>query len=190
MKIIDIYPNPSQGLFTSVFIKEYPEQYAKIFGDLSSVGLDTLVLLNYSDRDCINSITQDNANEYVKNIIALSVDNWVKVAESYNTNYDILNPTQQTTEHTETTNETTNDNNTNVSSNKPYNSTDFDEYDKDTSNSDKTRANTITSTTKVSGIGSKSITDELKKQIDFSLQNWRKSIIFAIVNDITKSIYN
>lgn len=189
MKIIDLYPDPKHGLFTEVFKANYPTEYTAIFGDMDSVGLDTLVLLNYSERDCINTITAENANEYIKNIIELSVSNWVRVARAYNAQYDVLNPVQQQTTREDKTTENANNNNTNVSSNKPYNETDFVEYDKDSTTYDNTRTNNVTSTQKVVGIGSKSPTDELTKEIEFNLQNWRKSIIFAIINDITKLIY-
>ena len=189
MTIIDLYPDPKHGLFTEVFKANYPTEYAAIFGNLDSVGLDTLVLLNYSERECINTITQTNANEYIKNIIALSVSNWVRVASAYNAQYDVLNPVQQQTTREDKTTESANNSNTNVSSNKPYNETDFVDYDKDIATNDNTRTNNVTSTQKVVGLGSKSPTDELTKEIEFNLQNWRKSIIFAIINDITKLIY-
>lgn len=189
MKIIDLYPDPKHGLFTEVFKANYPTEYTAIFGNLDSVGLDTLVLLNYSERECINTITQDNANEYVKNIIALSVNNWVRVASAYNAQYDVLNPVQQQTTREDKTTENANNSNTNVSSNKPYNATDFVDYDKDSTTYDNTRTNDVVSTQKVVGLGNKSATDELTKEIQFNLQNWRKSIIFAIINDITKLIY-
>ena len=189
MKIIDIYPDPKHGLFTEVFKVNFTTEYAAIFGEMDSVGLDTLVLLNYSERECINTITQDNANEYIKNIIALSVSNWVRVASAYNAQYDVLNPIQQQTTREDKTTENANNNNTNVTSNKPYNATDFVEYDKDSTTYDNTRTNDVTSTQKVVGLGSKSPTDELKKEISFRLKNWRESIIFAIISDITKQIY-
>lgn len=189
MTIIDLYPDPQKGLFTAVFKPNYPTEYKAIFGDMDSVGLDTLVLLNYSERECINTITAENANEYIKNIIALSVNNWVRVASAYNAQYDILNPVQQQTTREDKTTENANNNNTNVASNKPYNATDFVEYDKDSTTYDNTRTNDVTSTQKVVGLGNKSATDELTKEIQFNLQNWRKSIIFAIINDITKLIY-
>lgn len=189
MKIIDLYPDPKHGLFTEVFKPNFSEEYAAIFGEMDSVGLDTLVLLNYSERECINTITQDNANEYIKNIIAWSVLYWVRAANVYNTQYDVLNHVQQQTTREDNTTENSNNNNTNVASNKPYNATDFVEYDKDSTTYDNTRTNNVKSTTKVVGIGAKSPTDELKKEMEFRLQDWRKSIIFAIINDITKSIY-
>ena len=189
MKIIDLYPDPKHGLFTDVFKPNFPEEYAEIFGEMDSSALDTLVLLNYSERECINTITQTNANEYIKNIIALSVNNWVRVASAYNAQYDVLNPVQQQTTREDNTTENANNNNTNVTSNKPYNATDFVEYDKDSTTYDNTRTNNVTSTQKVIGLGNKSVTDELTKEIEFRLQDWRKSIIFAIINDITKLIY-
>lgn len=189
MKIIDLYPDPKHGLFTEVFKPNFATEYAAIFGEMDSVGLDMLVLLNYSERECINNITQDNANEYIKNIIAWSVGYWVRAAKAYNTQYDVLNPVQQQTTREDKTTENSNNSNTNVSSNKPYNATDFVEYDKDNTTYDNTRTNNVTSTQKVVGLGNKSVTDEIKKEIEFRLQDWRKRIIFAIINDITKSIY-
>ena len=97
MKIIDIYPDPQNGLFTKVFKVNFPTEYTTIFGDMDSVGLDTLVILDYGEKEMLNTITQDNANTYVKNIIDLNVANWVKVANAYNAKYDVLNPIQQQT---------------------------------------------------------------------------------------------
>lgn len=189
MKIVEIYPDPQNGLFTKVFKADFPEQYAAIFGDLDSVGLDTLVILECGEREVLNTITQENANNYVKNIIALSLPNWVKVANAYNTNYNVLEPAQKTTTRTNNATESENNTNTNVSSNKPYNTTAFEEYDKDNNTSDKTRTNKTEVTESVTGLNGKSAVDELQKDIDFSLRNWRKNIIFAVINGITKSIY-
>ena len=189
MKIIDIYPDPQNGLFTKVFKANYPTEYATIFGEMDSVGLDTLVILNCGEKEVLSTITQDNANTYVKNIIALSVSNWVKVANAYNTQYNVLAPTQKTTTRTNNATESENNTNTNVSSNKPYNNTTFEEYDKDNNTSDKTRTNKAEETETITGLNCKSAVDELQKEINFSLQNWRKSIIFAIINEITKAIY-
>ena len=189
MKIVDIYPDPQNGLFTKVFKANFAEQYKAIFGDLDSVGLDTLVILECGEREMLNTITQENANTYVKNIISLSLSNWVKVANAYNTQYNVLEPTQKTTTRTNNATESENNTNTNVSSNKPYNETAFEEYDKDNNTSDKTRTNKTEVTESVTGLNGKSAVDELQKDIDFSLRNWRKSIIFAIINEVTKSIY-
>lgn len=189
MKILDIYPDPHNGLFTKVFKANYPDQYSKIFADMDSTGIDTLVVLKYGEKEVLNTITSENANTYVANVIALMLPNWVKVADAYNTTYNVLEPTQKTTTKTNNATESENNTNTNISSNKPFNEVNFEEYDKDNNTSDKTRTNKTEVTEVVAGLNGKSATDELQKEIEFSLQNWRESIIFAIINEITKSIY-
>lgn len=189
MKIIELYPDPQNGLFTKVFKANFPHQYSKIFADMDSTGIDTLVLLKYGEKEVLNTITSENANTYVSNVIALMLTNWVKVADAYNTTYNVLEPTNKTTTKTNNATESENNTNTNISSNKPFNEVNFEEYDKDNNTSDKTRTNKTEVTEVVTGLNGKSATDELQKEIQFSLQNWRESIIFAIVNEITKSIY-
>ena len=189
MKIFDLYPDPQNGLFTKVFKANFPTEYGKIFGELDSVGLDTLVRLKCGEKEVLNTITNENANTYVSNVIALMLPNWVKVADAYNTTYNVLEPTNKTTTKTNNATESENNTNTNISSNKPFNEVNFEEYDKDNNTSDKTRTNKTEVTEVVTGLNGKSATDELQKEIQFRLQNWRESIIFAIINEITKSIY-
>lgn len=189
MKIIELYPDPQNGLFTKVFKANYPEQYNKIFGELDSVGLDILVILKYGEKEVLNTITQENANNYAKNVIGLMLSNWVKVADAYNATYNVLEPSNKTTTKTNNATESENNTNINVSSNKPFNTTTFEEYDKDNNTSDKTRTNKTEVTEVVTGLNGKSATDELQKEIKLNLQNWRENIIFAIINEITKSIY-
>lgn len=189
MKIIELYPDPQNGLFTKVFKENFPTEYGKIFGNLDSVGVDTLVLLKYGEKEVLNTITSENANTYVSNVIVLMLPNWVKVADAYNTKYNVLEPTNKTTTKTNNATESENNTHTNISSNKPFNEVNFEEYDKDNNTSDKTRTNKTEVTEVVTGLNGKSAADELQKEIQFSLQNWRESIIFAIVNEITKSIY-
>lgn len=178
------------GLFANVFKTDYPTEYEQIFGDTPAEKLDTYALLNYGTREVVQAVTKDTADAIVSSVIAVNIDGWVRQAQAMTAEYDVTTPTAQDRVITEqvTTNET--GNGTDTGADVAFNEVDFTERDKKTTQDEKNRTEERTTTEKTSGVGTgKSIPTEIEKEMRLRRDNWKKSIIFAIVNEITINIY-
>ena len=178
------------GIFATVFKTEYPTEYAAIFGDTDPTKLDTYALLMYGGKTLANSITSDNASDVVSAVIAVNVQGWEREAAAMLANYDVLTPVTGQIERTETVTLQESTNNTETDANKAFNDTDFSDSDRKTANDarNRTESRQTTETSKGTGAG-KSISTEIEKELQLRRDNWRKSIIFALVKEITTSIY-
>ena len=178
------------GIFEEVFAPEYPTEFADIFGDTDPKKLDVYALLNFGGRTIVSSINPDNVKDVVSAVIAVNVQGWEREAAAMLADYDVLNPTteERTVTETETTNESTDG--TETGSNVPFNDTEFSDTDKTsiTDNKARTSERKTTETSKGTGAG-KSISQEIAKELQLRRDNWRKNIIFALVNEITTKIY-
>lgn len=178
------------GIFANVFKTDYPTEYEQIFGDTPAETLDTYALLNFGTRQVVQAVTADTYKDIVSSVIAVNVDGWTRQAQAMTAEYDVTNPTAQDRTTTEqiTTNET--GNGTDTSADVAFNDADFTDRDKKTTQDEKNRTEERTTTEKTSGVGTgKSISTEIQKEMTLRRDNWKKSIIFAIVNEITISVY-
>lgn len=189
MKYNELF-TPDKGIFATIFKPNYPEQYGVIFGQTIPQTYDVLTSFKCGDKTLVNAVTIETYKDIVSAVIAVNVDNWVKAANIMLTEYNVLKPVKReiTRQTTGNNNETSNDSKTDNS--KAFNDTDFSPESKGTSESTKSHTNQQTVVESVVGIGeSKNTTDILQKEFDFKLEKWRESIIFAIVNEITISVY-
>lgn len=189
MKYKDLFTS-DKGIFATIFKPNYPEQYGVIFGQTIPQTYDVLASFKYGDKTLVDIVAINTYKDIVSSVIAVNVDNWVKAANIMLTDYNALKPikrevTRQTNgNNNETANDSTTDNR------KAFNDTEFSPDSKGTSESTKTYTNEQTVVESVTGIGeSKNTTDILQKEFEFRLEKWRESIIFAIVNEITTSVY-
>ena len=189
MKYNELFTS-DKGIFATIFKPNYPEQYGVIFGQTIPQTYDVLASFKCGDKTLNKSVTIDNYKDIVSAVIAMNVDNWVKAANVMLKDYDALKPikreiTRQTNgNNNETSNDSTTDNT------KAFNDTEFSPNSKGTSESAKTYTNEQKVVESVVGIGErKNTSDILQKEFEFRLEKWRESIIFAIVNEITISVY-
>lgn len=189
MKYRDLF-TADNGIFATVFNAEYPTEFAAIFGDTQPQKIDVYALFTFGQRTLAEAVTADTYKDIVSSVIAVNVDGWKREAEAMLAEYDVLNPTTQQTERTETiTSEETGDS-TDTGANKAFNDTEFSDSDKNTKQDEKSRTEERKTTEKTTGTGAnKSISAEIQKEIALRRDKWRKSIIFALVNEITTSIY-
>lgn len=190
MKYKELF-TPDKGIFATIFKPNYPEQYGVIFGQTIPQVYDVLAVLQCGNKTLVEAVTPDTYNEIVSAVIAVNVDNWVKAANAMLTEYNALQPVKRevTRQTNGKDNETANDSTTD--SRKAFNDTDFSPDSKGTSETEKTRVTEQTTVESVTGIGeAKETTDILRKEFAFRLDKWRESIIFAVVNEITISIYD
>lgn len=189
MKYNDLFTS-DKGIFATIFKPNYPEQYGVIFGQTIPQTYDVLASFKCGAKTLVETVTIDNYKDIVSAVIAMNVDNWVKAANIMLTEYDALKPIKRevTRQTNGNNNETANDSKTDNS--KAFNDTDFSPESKGISESTKTNTNEQKFVESVNGIGErKNTTDILQKEFDFRLEKWRESIIFAIVNEITISVY-
>ena len=189
MKYNELFTS-DKGIFATIFKPNYPEQYGVIFGQTIPQTYDVLASFKCGDRTLVNSVTVDNYKDIVSAVIAMNVDNWVKAANIMLTDYNALKPIKRevTKKTNGNNNETANDSTTD--NRKAFNDTEFSPDSKGTSESKKTYTNEQTVVESVTGIGeNKDTSDILQKEFEFRLEKWRENIIFAIVNEITTSVY-
>lgn len=189
MKYNELFTKGS-GVFATVFKTEYPTEYAAIFGDTDPTKLDAYASLMYGGKTVVGSITSDNARDVVSAVIAVNVQGWEREAAAMLANYDVLTPVTGQIERTETVTLQESTDNTETGADKAFNDTDFSDSDRKTANDTRNRTESRQTTETSKGTGaSKSISAEIEKELQLRRDNWRKSIIFALVRELTTSIY-
>lgn len=178
------------GVFSTVFNAEYPNQYAEIFGDIDPRKLDAYTLIQYGSKTVLNTINKDNAKDVVSAVIAMNIQGWERQAKAMLAEYDVINPVTGEIERSETVTFQESTDNTETDANKAFNDTEFSDSDQRVANDEKNRTESRKTTETSNGTGaSKSISTEIAKELKLRSDNWRKNIIFAIIKEITTSIY-
>jgi len=189
MKYSELFTTDN-GIFATVFNVEYPTEYAAIFGDTDPTKLDAYALLMYGGKTVVGSITSDNAKDVVAAVIAVNVQGWEREAAAMLADYDVLTPVTGNVERTETVTLQESTDNTETGANKAFNDTDFSDSDRKTAADERNRTEERKTTETNRGTGaSNSISNEISKELQLRRDNWRKNIIFALVGEITTSIY-
>lgn len=189
MTIRELLP-VDKGIFATVFQPNYPEDYAAIFGHTLPQVCDTLTVLKWGERVVMDCVTPDSWQDYVNAIIALNVSQWKRAAAAMLAEYDAIKPMTREEVTTDTANDTETFTDLTTESQKAFNDTDFSPDTKGQSDTTKVRDNTRNATVTVSGLGmARNVTDAVAKEFNLRLDNWRQSVIFAIVKEITKLIY-
>lgn len=184
MKYSEIFTK-GNGIFATVFKNEYPTEYAAIFGDTDPTKLDAYALLMYGGKTVVS-----NARDVVSAVIAVNVQGWEREAAAMLADYDVLTPVTGSVERTETVTLQESTDNTETGANKAFNDTDFSDSDRKTANDERNRTEERQTTETSKGTGaSKSISTEIAKELQLRRDNWRKNIIFALVRELTTSIY-
>lgn len=186
MKYSELFTK-GNGIFETVFKTEYPTEYAAIFGDTDPTRLDAYALLMYGGKTVAIS---DNASDIVSAVIAVNVQGWEREAAAMLADYDVLTPVTGSVERTETVTLQESTDNTETGANKAFNDTGFSDSDRKTANDERNRTEERQTTETSKGTGaSKSISTEIAKELQLRRDNWRKNIIFALVRELTTSIY-
>lgn len=180
----------AKGIFADVFNSEYPTEYAAIFGDIQPEKLDVYALLNYGEQTLFPTITADNYKSIVSAVISVNLQPWQRESAAMLAEYDVAAPLTSETETTETVTEMESSDGTELGADKAFNNTDFTDGERTTTTDAKNRQQERKTTEKSKGNGqSKSISTEIAKELELRRDNWRKNVIFALVNEITLSIY-
>lgn len=180
--------NGDNQLITNIFKANFPDDYKAIFGDTQPTYYDTVALLKWGNREVCDTITPDNCKDVVSAVIAINVDGWIKASTTMQKEFDALQPVRRSTTTTGKGTDNQTANNANTESVKAFNDTDFTPDNKNETNNTTERTTTDERTETVTGFDG-DIYTQLRKDFAFRLDNWRENIIFAIVNEITLSIY-
>lgn len=176
-------------LFADIFNKDFPDEFKKIFGERLPHVYDVTANFKYGNRTIVSSLNADNCHDVVNAIIQSNLDNWVKAANTMQSEYNALAPVRRTitTDVTGTEKQTSNDNNT--TSVKAFNDTDFTPDNKNENNTDKDISTSNNRVETITGFDNGDIQDKIQKDFQFRLDNWRESIIFVLIKQITLDIY-
>ena len=175
-------------LVRDIFYKEHKEDYTAIFGNHIPQTYDVLISLKCGDKVVSDKVTVDNCKDVVNAIINANVENWKQAAKTMQLEFDTLNPVRRKTTTTGKGSENQTRNGDDVASIKAFNDTDFTPDNKNTSSDTNERTTSNESEVTVTGFDG-DIYTQLQKDFQFRLAKWKESIIFAIVNEITLSIY-
>lgn len=159
---------------------ENSEQFAGLFGETTGEMLDKYVSLKYGFRECIAD-TAVELEEYFKAFISMNAGNWKKQLDVIATEYSGGGYSLTRTESRTTEGER---NATATDANKAFNDNEFTD---DTQRKDR---QTDTNTQDVTITENKDEKDpqELKNYYLLLQENTQKSIIFAVVKELTISI--
>ena len=175
-------------LMRDIFYKEHQADYTAIFGNQIPQTYDVVISLTWGDRVVSDKVTVDNCKDIVNAIINANVENWKQAAKTMQLKFDTLNPVRRKTTTTGTGSENQTRNGNDVASIKAFNDTDFTPDNKSTSTDTNERTTSNESEVTVTGFDG-DIYSQLQKDFQFHLAKWKESIIFAIVKEITLSIY-
>jgi hypothetical protein len=189
MKINDIFVG-SLSIFEGIFKKDFPELYKNIFGDIDPVLIDLQVRHKYGEKNLLNTISIDNAEDTVKGIIAMNFDSWAKQIQVFNLDYDVLNPVTSKETVSETSNVDETGNNTNVDSTTAFNDGELNNDSKQQRDTTGNRQETTEKTTVKSGISSSvPVSEVIQKEMTLRKQNLKDEVIKQILDSITIDIY-
>lgn len=175
-------------LMRDIFYKEHQADYTAIFGNQIPQTYDVVISLTWGDRVVSDKVTVDNCKDIVNAIINANVDGWKKAATTMQTEFDALNTVMRKTTTTGKGSENQTRNGNDIASIKAFNDTDFTPDNKSTSTDTHERTTTNENEVTVTGFDG-DVYSQLQKDFQFRLAKWKESIIFAIVNEITLSIY-
>lgn len=189
MKFKELFTTDN-GIFGTVFSPDFPDEYQKIFGDALPKKLDVYAVMTFGNKLLSDSITADNYKDIVSSVITVNVAGWVKQAEAMTAEYDVLKPVTSEVNRTETRTTDETSESENLMSDKVYNDTDFNQNNKENETGSKNKTETVTVSDIESGNGTnKNISENIQKEIELRKINFRKNIIFALLQEITLSIY-
>lgn len=176
------------GIF-QIFKTAFPSQFAELFTETAVSDLDNYTALKYGDRICINSITPETAETAVKSVVAIHLENWVKLKNAVSAEYDATINTAEQRTKTGTIERQNTGNETTLNAEKFYNDTDFTDNER-TGTQNTANAKEIYDVTETFSGSGGNISENVRKEINLRREfNLLVYISQEIVNEITLKIY-
>lgn len=91
MKVNELFTGEN-GIFQKIFKPNFPVLYDSVFGKDDPVLIDINVGFKYGNKNLVDAITADTAEQIVKSVITVKFDEWQRQVQVFNTEYDVLNP--------------------------------------------------------------------------------------------------
>ena len=170
------------GLFAKYFYPDFVDEYQTIFARTPPEELDAVAAFKYGNRTLSDGLTATTAAPVLRGIISMRLGDWLKQAEAMTTEYNAVTPT--TAKVTKTENRNTSEQGTDNTTNAEK----FTDGERDTSEQNKTRTETVTSTTEQQGTTG-NVSENVVKEMELRRNKWQEKIIFALVSEITLDIY-
>ena len=190
MKFNELFTD-SDGIFAAVFATDFPELYATVFGANDPVILDRWTYLKYGGRELLDTVTSDTYKNFVGSVIAINANKWTKVITLLNKEYDPLNPTVKTVTTTKTATTATSDTNESINAKKVFNDEQFNDNDRNQNNGTGSRQDDESTNSTESGVGGGTpYSTIIQKEKELREDDYRRTVIAEIVNEITLTIYN
>ena len=187
-KVKDIYTGEN-GIF-AIFANTFTTDFAAIFGDVTAANLDGVLLHRYGEKPLTKDITTENAENVIINVIAINLQNWLKMHGIFTAQYNALTPVSETKTKTGAIQRRNLDTAETSDFDKVFNDTDFVSNAKteNTNTGENTETYNLTETRAAND--SSAITDNVRNE--FLLRNTlnlQNAIIETIINEITIKIY-
>ena len=180
-----------RGIFGDIFNAQFPDEYVQIFQGTIPKSLDLYAVMTYGEKTLSNAITPENYRDIVTVVIQMQLDGWLKQATTMTAEYNALNPITGKHEVTETTVTSETNNDESINEQKVFNDEQFNADKRATADRTAERTETKSFMDITNGIGnSEDVSTIIQKEMNLRVINWRKSIIFELIKEITTEIYN
>lgn len=186
MKYSELFNDGGTLLFSGIFKERYPDIYAEIFADTLP---DTFAMIQYGNREIIESMTPENVKGYCGAILDMCADSFKSRWDTFSKKYDFLKPVVSSVESEKTI--SVNEMNTNgkVKADKAFNDSDFVNDSKEDQTNDRDKTEKETGTVTQTGFTG-NVTEAMLNEYRARLLKVREEIVKDLVSYITLSIYN
>lgn len=176
------------GIF-QIFKTAFPSNFEELFTETAVSDLDNYTALKYGDRICVNSVTPETAETAVKSVIAINLENWLKLKTAVSTDYGVLSNTTETHTKTGSIERENTANETTLNAEKCFNDSEFADNERTGRENENNGKEVYDITETYSGSGG-NISDNVRKEIYLRREfNLLENISSQIVNEITLRIY-
>ncbi len=190
MKFNELFTD-TDGIFAQVFSVDFPDLYKVIFGTNDPVILDRWTWLKYGSRELLETVTADTFANFVGSVIAVNADKWTNVVNLLAKQYDCLKPTVKETTTTTTATTATSETNEDINAKKVFNDEQFNDNERSQTNGTGSRQDEQITNYSESGVGSGVLNSTvIQKEKELRQDDYRRTVIAELVNEITLSIYN
>lgn len=189
MKYKDLFTSEN-GLFQTVFKKDFESYYFELFGDLNPEVLDAHAIYHYGDRELVSKVDSNSYKYFLRSYININFNVWKSKKNILSLEYDIRKPVNSVRTRTDNISVNNNSINEALQGAKAFNQDEFkdSERTKNTDEATKEERHVIQDST--SGTGANyDIIANLEKEINFKKQNFYREVIKDINNFLTLQVY-
>lgn len=179
----------TKGIFPLV-VALSPDAYKKVFGDADASLVDGIVSRLYGERELIPSFTSESVETIIGGICLVWSESWVRRADAFNAEYDLLATTTSSTEKTiEEKDEEQGTGNSKVSTT-TFNDSNFVDDEKTDRLSTGSRTGSKKETVSEKGIkGGGTVSEIVSKEMTLRKQSLQKDVIADVMSELILSIY-